>query len=157
MTAPLSSPPTVEKPSTAASPMIGSVIPTKAAESEDILPPSTIPAHETVVEDPVEDSSAVAADETAVPDPPLPNSKHSWKLKGLVSVIRHADRTPKQKLKFTAHSQLFVDLLKGHHEEVLLKGEAALTSVETAVKMAQRENLEDPQKLRVSSHTRLPP
>ena len=50
-------------------------------------------------------------------------------------------------MKFTAHSAVFVDLLKGHHEEVLLKGEAALTSVEAAVRMAQRENSEDPEKL----------
>jgi inositol-hexakisphosphate/diphosphoinositol-pentakisphosphate 1-kinase len=149
MTAPLSSPPTVEKPGSTASPMIGSVIPAKAAELEDVLPPSTMSGPDAGAEDAVEESSAVAVEENVQPDPPLPNSKHSWKLKGLVSVIRHADRTPKQKLKFTAHSQLFVDLLKGHHEEVLLKGEAALTSVETAVKMAQRENLEDPQKLRV--------
>lgn len=80
---------------------------------------------------------------------PLPNSKHSWRLKGMVAVIRHADRTPKQKFKFTFHSQPFVDLLKGHQEEVLLKGEAALASVDAAVRTAMLQNLEDREKLKL--------
>lgn len=80
---------------------------------------------------------------------PMPSSKHSWKLKGMVAVIRHADRTPKQKFKFTFHSQPFVDLLKGHQEEVLLKGEAALDSVQDAVKIAMEQKLEDADKLRM--------
>ena len=78
---------------------------------------------------------------------PEPAPKHSWKLKGSVSVIRHADRTPKQKFKFTFHTQPFVDLLKGHQEEVLLKGEAALNSVLNAAKIALDERIEDPEKL----------
>ena len=79
--------------------------------------------------------------------PPLPASKHSWKLKGMVAVIRHADRTPKQKFKFTFHSQPFVDLLKGHQEEVVIKGKAALSSVSDAVKLAMEQGLEDMEKL----------
>lgn len=81
--------------------------------------------------------------------PPLPASKHSWKLKGMVAVIRHADRTPKQKFKFTFHSQPFVDLLKGHQEEVVIKGEAALSSVSDAVKLALQQGLEDREKLKL--------
>ncbi|KAJ5819654.1 hypothetical protein N7474_005245 [Penicillium riverlandense] len=81
--------------------------------------------------------------------PPLPASKHSWKLKGMVAVIRHADRTPKQKFKFTFHSQPFVDLLKGHQEEVVIKGEAALSSVSEAVKVALAQSLEDREKLKL--------
>ncbi|KAJ5692053.1 hypothetical protein N7462_001476 [Penicillium macrosclerotiorum] len=81
--------------------------------------------------------------------PPLPASKHSWKLKGMVAVIRHADRTPKQKFKFTFHSQPFVDLLKGHQEEVVIKGEAALSSVSEAVKVAMAQGLEDMEKLKL--------
>ncbi|KAA8649233.1 inositol polyphosphate kinase VIP1 [Aspergillus tanneri] len=82
------------------------------------------------------------------PAPP-PASKHSWKLKGMVAVIRHADRTPKQKFKFTFHSQPFIDLLKGHQEEVVIKGEAALASVSDAVKVAMENGLEDMDKLRL--------
>lgn len=80
---------------------------------------------------------------------PPPASKHTWKLKGMVAVVRHADRTPKQKFKFTFHSQPFVDLLKGHQEEVVIKGEAALTCVSDAVKVAMKEGLEDGDKLKL--------
>lgn len=85
--------------------------------------------------------------EKEAPVPP-PASKAQWKLKGVVSVIRHADRTPKQKFKYTFHSKPFVDLLKGHQEEVLLIGEAALQSVSDAVKVAMAEDIEDQKKLR---------
>ncbi|KAF5848664.1 hypothetical protein GGP41_009827 [Bipolaris sorokiniana] len=81
-------------------------------------------------------------------DVPPPATAAQWKLKGVVSVIRHADRTPKQKFKYTFHSKPFVDLLKGHQEEVLLIGEAALQSVSDAVKVAMEEGIEDPKKLR---------
>lgn len=66
----------------------------------------------------------------------------------MVSVIRHADRTPKQKYKFTFHTKPFIELLKGHQEEVLLIGEAALDSVMSAVDVAIREGIEDHQKLK---------
>ncbi|CAM1511466.1 Fc.00g089790.m01.CDS01 [Cosmosporella sp. VM-42] len=79
---------------------------------------------------------------------PPPPPKHSWKLKGIVSVIRHADRTPKQKYKFTFHTEPFIALLKGHQEEVLLIGEAALASVIHAVDMAFQAGQEDRAKLR---------
>ena len=80
---------------------------------------------------------------------PAPASKSQWKLKGMVAVIRHADRTPKQKFKFTFHTKPFVDLLKGHQEEVLLVGEAALHSVQIAVRQALQEGVEDMTKLRI--------
>ncbi|KAI0484735.1 histidine phosphatase superfamily-domain-containing protein [Xylariaceae sp. FL0804] len=82
------------------------------------------------------------------PTPPPPPPKHTWELKGMVSVIRHADRTPKQKYKFTFHTQPFIDLLKGHQEEVLLIGEAALSSVLDAVDMALQAGEEDCNKLK---------
>ena len=78
---------------------------------------------------------------------PPPASKAQWKLKGVVSVVRHADRTPKQKFKFTFHTKPFVDLLKGHQEEVLLVGEAALNSVLDAVQLAFKQGEEDKEKL----------
>ncbi|CAK7265829.1 inositol hexakisphosphate and diphosphoinositol-pentakisphosphate kinase [Sporothrix epigloea] len=84
-------------------------------------------------------------DETEKPPPPPP--AHSWKLKGVVSVIRHADRTPKQKYKFTFHTEPFIELLRGHQEEVLLIGEAALASVANAVDVAIRAGIEDRGKL----------
>lgn len=138
-TAPLSSPPTLDRKYGIATPDI----PTGSA---DILPPPAVPA-----------TSAVAAHQQVEPKLdqapaealPLPASKHSWKLKGMVAVIRHADRTPKQKFKFTFHTQPFVDLLKGHQEEVLLKGEAALGSVLNAVNVAMEEGVEDSSKLRL--------
>lgn len=90
--------------------------------------------------------STSAEDPSAHPAPPPP--KHSWKLKGMVSVIRHADRTPKQKYKFTFHTEPFVALLKGHQDEVLLIGEAALASVMQAVDLALEQGIEDRNKLR---------
>ncbi|KAL2148543.1 hypothetical protein VTH82DRAFT_2097 [Thermothelomyces myriococcoides] len=85
-------------------------------------------------------------DEQEPPPPPPP--KPSWKLKGVVSVIRHADRTPKQKYKFTFHTAPFIELLKGHQEEVLLIGEPALASVLDAVDAAMKAGIEDPAKLK---------
>ncbi|KAJ3495528.1 hypothetical protein NLG97_g3333 [Lecanicillium saksenae] len=78
----------------------------------------------------------------------VPPPKHSWKLKGMISVIRHADRTPKQKYKFTFHTEPFIALLKGHQEEVLLIGEAALASVMQAVDLAFEQGIEDRGKLK---------
>ncbi|KAF7585307.1 hypothetical protein BBP40_011291, partial [Aspergillus hancockii] len=94
-------------------------------------------------------NSPVISTDTVDKTPPPPASKHSWKLKGMVAVIRHADRTPKQKFKFTFHSQPFIDLLKGHQEEVVIKGEAALASVSDAVKIAMERGLEDMDKLKL--------
>lgn len=88
--------------------------------------------------------SRTSSDRSPVPPPA---SKAQWKLKGIVSVVRHADRTPKQKFKFTFHTKPFVDLLRGHQEEVLLVGEAALNSVLEAVQLAISEGKEDMQKL----------
>ncbi|SLM35854.1 inositol pyrophosphate synthase [Lasallia pustulata] len=129
-TAPMTSPPSLENRQLP-------IIPTN---SIDTLPPTSIPA------DP---QFSAGADETPPAPVPMPASKHSWKLKGMVAVIRHADRTPKQKFKFTFHTQPFVDLLKGHQEEVLLKGEAALSSVEDAVNVALKEGIEDLEKLKL--------
>lgn len=142
-TVPLSSPPSMERQAREKS-MMGQVItsPLEPVEPLPKLPPPVVTTTNMM-------ASAVApSPERLESEPaPLPKSKHSWKLKGMVNVIRHADRTPKQKIKFTAHSQVFADLLKGHREEVLLKG-AALASVEAAVKIAMQEKIEDVEKLK---------
>jgi len=102
-------------------------------------------------------ASASSTAPSTVPSTPAPGTahagemllpKHTWKLKGMVSVIRHADRTPKQKYKFTFHTKPFIELLKGHEEEVLLTGEAALQSVMFAADQAMQEGMEDREKLR---------
>ncbi|KAH8735836.1 histidine phosphatase superfamily-domain-containing protein [Ilyonectria robusta] len=142
-------------PSGTASPFpTDSSLPSKAQGSTTHLPPPldlSIPG--AVSTSPATQQSSTSTDpppsesqEDSMPAPPPP--KHSWKLKGMVSVIRHADRTPKQKYKFTFHTEPFIALLKGHQEEVLLIGEAALASVIQAVDVAFQEDIEDRSKLR---------
>ena len=136
-TAPLSSPPTFEHGQK-------SVLSNLTMGIADQLPSPAVSAEKPLV---APTPASTAAEKEPAPTIPEPSSKHSWKLKGMVSVIRHADRTPKQKFKFTFHTQPFVELLRGHQEEVLLKGEAALNSVLDAVKVALKQGEEDPDKL----------
>ena len=125
------------------------ILPSLPSPSERILeplpPPVTGPF--TSVFDP--NAYAPPAAEKHPPKKPAPPPRHTWKLKGIVAVVRHADRTPKQKFKFTFHTKPFVDLLKGHVEEVLLVGEAALSSVLDAVAVALEEGEEDGEKLKL--------
>ena len=138
-TAPLSSPPTFERGQK-------SVLPSLPTGNVDPLPSPVVSVEQPLVASTPVSIPAETEPAAAVPEP---SSKHAWKLKGMVSVIRHADRTPKQKFKFTFHTQPFVELLRGHQEEVLLKGEAALNSVLDAVKVALKQGVEDPEKLNV--------
>ncbi|KAI0068679.1 cortical actin cytoskeleton protein asp1 [Artomyces pyxidatus] len=62
----------------------------------------------------------------------------TWLLKANVTVFRHADRTPKQKLKFNfpigeAWTQPFVTLLNGEKEEIILREREQLTRIAVAV------------------------
>ncbi|EDO18706.1 hypothetical protein Kpol_1055p63 [Vanderwaltozyma polyspora DSM 70294] len=72
-----------------------------------------------------------------------------WVFKGLVTVIRHADRTPKQKLKHSFTSPLFISLLKGHKEEVVIRKTDDLKIVLKALQIALEDHEEDPVKLKV--------
>ena len=132
-------------------------IPMTAAESlEKIIPPT--PARHVSASVPASTSAStttlqnltecILSEEDKEPELPPPAPKHAWKLKGMVSVIRHADRTPKQKYKFAFHTKPFIELLKGHQEEVLLTGEAALDSVLDAVDVAIHQGIEDKHKLK---------
>ncbi|KAF3986915.1 hypothetical protein FT663_04682 [Candidozyma haemuli var. vulneris] len=71
-----------------------------------------------------------------------------WVFKGMVSVIRHADRTPKQKFKYSFRSPLFISLLKGHKEEVIIRAVPDLQVVLETVKIAEEKELEDLKKLK---------
>ena len=80
-------------------------------------------------------------------DRPFPPADHvsqsaSWRLKANVTVFRHADRTPKQKLKFNfpigdVWTQPFVRLLNGEKEEIILRERKQLNLVAKAVEEAK--------------------
>ena len=134
---PLTSPPSLDKRQSYS-------LPSNTIHTKESLSSPAVPSTRS---DLVVSQASSSVDQLPEDVVPPPASKHSWKLKGMVAVIRHADRTPKQKFKFTFHTQPFVDLLQGHQQEVLLKGEAALNSVLDAVNTAMKQGIEDPQKL----------
>ncbi|CCH46114.1 Inositol hexakisphosphate and diphosphoinositol-pentakisphosphate kinase 1 [Wickerhamomyces ciferrii] len=83
----------------------------------------------------------------ATPSAATEEKSQKWVLKGLVSVIRHADRTPKQKFKYSFKSEIFISLLKGHKEEVIIREVSDLKIVLRAIKVAQEQQIEDLSKL----------
>ncbi|THH02770.1 hypothetical protein EW026_g168 [Hermanssonia centrifuga] len=73
---------------------------------------------------------------------PVPVEAPTWLLKANVTVFRHADRTPKQKLKFNfpigeRWTQPFVRLLNGEKEEIILRERAQLNLIATAIEEAK--------------------
>ncbi|CAO3573219.1 unnamed protein product [Mortierella alpina] len=77
------------------------------------------------------------------------SAENSWRLKAFVSVFRHADRTPKQKMKFTFSSAPFRELLNGGGEEVIIRQARDLKLVSAAAEQAMDEELEDSSKLQL--------
>ncbi|KAF9390656.1 hypothetical protein BGX21_011426 [Mortierella sp. AD011] len=75
------------------------------------------------------------------------SAEKSWRLKAFVSVFRHADRTPKQKMKFSFSSAPFRELLNGGGEEVIIRQARNLKLVSAAAEQALKEGLEDSNKL----------
>ncbi|KAK7696000.1 hypothetical protein QCA50_000640 [Cerrena zonata] len=84
----------------------------------------------------------------ASPERPLPagepaqQEQPTWLLKANVTVFRHADRTPKQKLKFNfpvdeKWTQPFVKLLNGEKEEIILRERHQLSFIATAIEEAK--------------------
>ncbi|KAG2184750.1 hypothetical protein INT43_000663 [Umbelopsis isabellina] len=79
--------------------------------------------------------------------PPEISPEHSWRLKGFVAVLRHADRTPKQKFKISVTSKPFVDLLQGSDKEVVFRQKHQLAEFQQATTIAKNQQLEDLEKL----------
>ncbi|KAG8817626.1 hypothetical protein FRC17_011142 [Serendipita sp. 399] len=76
------------------------------------------------------------SERSRTPEPP------SWKLKANVTVFRHADRTPKQKLKYNfpitePWVQPFVRLLNGEREEIILREREQLETIASAIEEAR--------------------
>lgn len=84
---------------------------------------------------------------------PSEEKQQKWILKGVVTVVRHADRTPKQKFKYSFRSSIFISLLKGYKEEVIIRQVSDLEIVLKAIKIAQDQKLEDPAKLELLANT----
>lgn len=81
--------------------------------------------------------------------PAVSQDTPKWVFKGLVTVIRHADRTPKQKFKYLFRSAIFLSLLKGHKEEVIIRQVKDLEIVLEAIRVAEEQKCEAPEKLRL--------
>lgn len=74
----------------------------------------------------------------------------SWRVHSVVTVFRHADRTPKMKLKFAfkgAWSQPFITLLQNRRDEIILRQPAQIQYVYEAANTALQMEDCDEEKL----------
>ncbi|KAK9475556.1 histidine phosphatase superfamily-domain-containing protein [Dipodascopsis tothii] len=101
----------------------------------------------------VKDNNNRLTESVFVPSKTKEEKKQKWVLKGLVNVIRHADRTPKQKIKSSFYTQTFIRLLKEHKEEVIIREKEHLQEVLDAIKQGLEEGFEDEAKLTILAHT----
>lgn len=74
--------------------------------------------------------------------------ENSWRLKGFAAVLRHGDRTPKNKYKISLIAQPFIDLLEGSTQEVVFRQKHQLQLVTNAINQCLEQNLEDGRKLK---------
>lgn len=70
--------------------------------------------------------------------------ENQWKTKGYFSVLRHADRTPKQKIKFTFKCETLLKLVLGSEEEIVLKKYEQIVPVMESLRVAISEGIDDP-------------
>lgn len=106
------------------------------------------PAFRRFVDKAAEILASLCMQASSSPDRPLPAAESSsletsnWVLKANVTVFRHADRTPKQKLKFNfpigeSWTQPFVLLLNGERDEIILREKVQLELIAKAVEDAK--------------------
>ncbi|KZT12584.1 uncharacterized protein LAESUDRAFT_733240 [Laetiporus sulphureus 93-53] len=120
----------------------------KTSQVIDVNGWSFVKGNESYYDKAAEMLAAICAQATASVERPLvageakAEESPTWLLKANVTVFRHADRTPKQKLKFSfpigeSWTQPFVRLLNGEKEEIILRERSQLNHVQTAVEEAK--------------------
>ena len=87
-----------------------------------------------------------------VPGTPSQKDGKSWRLHSSSLVFRHADRTPKMKLKFNfktgeAGFEAFIDLLQGRKDEIILRQNDQLQYISDAADAALQIEGSDHEKL----------
>jgi inositol hexakisphosphate/diphosphoinositol-pentakisphosphate kinase len=84
------------------------------------------------------------------------NLENQWNLKFFISVMRHGDRTPKQKMKFSFKSPMFLNLIPqpstNSSEDIVLKNPDQFKEICNVAIQAMKEGLEDPVALEQLSH-----
>jgi hypothetical protein len=70
-------------------------------------------------------------------------SENQWKLKAFLSVMRHGDRTPKQKVKHTFESPTMIALVNGSTDELVFKSYEKFEFIVHAIEKAMQNNEED--------------